>query len=513
MAHLRQSQRIWPYSITASFLFAAVSILIFAGAGESGQSSKILTEDTFIEVAKKVQPAVVSITVSGINEERMQRFQQFHGGDGNNDDAMERFREMFPDGLPFPFSIPDDEMDEDMFRFRTAGSGVIVRSDGYIVTNNHVIGANAGGDYKANEGRIVVTLKDGRKFESDQVKIQGIDPLTDLAVLKVNADDLPTATWGSSDETEVGQWVLAIGDPLEFRNSVTQGIISAVGRELSVSTFIQKYIQTTAVINPGNSGGALVNLDGEVIGINQAITTRTGLWAGIGFAIPSALAQDVTDQIISKEQVTRGYVGIQMHPLNENIKEHFEFEGDGILVNEVVAGEPAAEAGIEGNDIIVEIDGTEVSDTLDMLRIVSSKNVGDKVKFRVYRDGDYKNINVTVGERPTERELMAGLRRGGDSDTDSPDGGKGALGMRGKGEKAEPAPLANRDYFVVESIQPQSAWYRAGIRPGDEIYEVNGMPVQSSDDILEALDKKDDTALVKFFRGDRRQLVVVEFDE
>ena len=511
---MKRASQFWPYSITASIVFLGLAVLVVSGLKDS-RAYKPLTQETFIEVAGKIQPAVVSIIVSGVNEEQMKRFQHFHQPE-DQDELMKKFRELFPDGQ-FPFNFRANpgggELDENMFRFRQAGSGVIVRSDGYIVTNNHVIGG------KRNAGKITVTLKDGRKFEGEAVTIRGVDELTDIAVLKIDAEGLSAAKWGDSAELKPGQWVLAVGDPLEFRNSVTQGIISAVGRDLGSSSavgrdfgssLVERYIQTTAIINPGNSGGALVDLNGEIVGLNQAISTRSGMWGGIGFAIPSNRIQDVSDQIIDNKRVQRGFVGIEMRDMDDELNGHFkrDDEGDGVLVYAVTADQAAEKGGVESNDVIVEIDGEPIEDSRKMLRVVTSMRVGQKVKFKVERDGDDKTLTIEIGPRPTQDEMreseMQGPQRGGIA--------KG-LGFRAKGEEEdEEDTIEGENFLTIERIYENSIFGGSDLRAGDAIFEVNGESVSTKDEVRAALEKNEESALVKFRRGGAKLHDVIELD-
>ena len=477
----------------SALLLITVSTLILTGAKDPNPY-KPLTQSTFIDVTKNVQPSVVSIKVSAVDEARMQQFKKFHENLPN--DPLYRF---------FGPLNPQQPLDEDAFRTQQAGSGVIIRKDGYVVTNRHVI-------QSASEGDLTITLHDGREYSGSEVKIIGMDELTDIAVLKVDDKNLPHAKWADSDELEIGQWVLAMGDPLELRNSVTQGIVSGLGRDIE-SFIIRNFIQTTAVINPGNSGGALVTLDNKIAGINMLISTRNGYWQGVGFAIPANIAKRVTDDIIHRGKVVRGYVGISMRPLVSEIKKHMNYDGNGVWVYGLNSNGPAHESGVEVNDIIVEIDGVEITDTRSMLQEVADKKVGKSANFKIYRNDEYINIPVKIGERPSDEVLAAYSRDAQYQKVPSPAPTKYKLGIQ-----ASAVPnirLGESDNYSLEviNIQKGSLAEKAGIQIGDLIYEVNGKRVKTLDELQQALEQRDDQALIKLHRGNSGEFVIIKFIE
>lgn len=268
------------------------------------------------------------------------------------------------------------------------GSGVIVDETGYILTNNHVI---------ANASQLRVHLSDGRAV--DDVQIVGTDPPTDLAVLKINASNLRAATWGDSNQLEVGDWVLAVGNPYGLDRSVTAGIVSAKRRRQVGSSAYQDFLQTDAAVNPGNSGGPLVNLGGEVVGINTAIVGRS--FQGISFAIPSDVARDVYERIRESGAVARGWLGVRLQELTPELVEQLMLPlGRGALVAEVVPRGPAAEAGIEQGDVIVRWNGEEVADPIDLGLIVARTEIGSVAEVVVMRGGEEVTLEVSVGARP-----------------------------------------------------------------------------------------------------------------
>jgi serine protease Do len=272
------------------------------------------------------------------------------------------------------------------------GSGVIVDPDGYIVTNFHVI---------SGASQAVVELADGRTIRN--VRVVGADPHTDLAVLKINEGKLPAAPWGDSDKLEVGDQVLAVGNPYGLERTVTAGIVSAKDRQGATVYGRQEFLQTDAAVNPGNSGGPLVNLKGEVVGINTAIYGRS--YQGISFAIPSRLAHEVYDRLRTSGKVVRGWLGVQMTELTEQLARQLGLQKvQGVLVVDVVQDSPADKAGIKPKDVITEWEGHRVNDPLELSRLVGRAKIGAKVKLRVLRDGEPRDVTVEIAERPVQME-------------------------------------------------------------------------------------------------------------
>lgn len=274
---------------------------------------------------------------------------------------------------------------------RSLGSGVIVSPDGYIITNNHVV-------EKADE--IKVTLFDKRMFKG---RIVGADPKTDVAIIRIDGSKLPVLSWGDSDKLQVGEFVLAIGSPYGLSNTVTMGIISAVGRANVGIADYEDFIQTDAAINPGNSGGPLVNIRGELIGINTAIFSRTGGYQGIGFAVPSNMVHSVMDQLIQKGKVTRGWIGVTIQDLTPELAQQFGLKkSQGALVSDIVKDSPAARAGIIRGDIIVEFNGKEVKDVSSLRNLVSQGKAGSNITLKILRSGKELTVQVNIVELPRE---------------------------------------------------------------------------------------------------------------
>ncbi|MBV8666029.1 MAG: Do family serine endopeptidase [Burkholderiaceae bacterium] len=338
-----------------------------AAALNTQESASTPGTGSYRDAAKRAMPSVVNIFTTKEAKRAKNPFME---------DPL--YRKFFGDGAA--------EQDEKQF---SLGSGVIVSPDGYILTNNHVVEA-------ADE--IEVALADGRKLAA---KVVGTDPDTDLAVVKVDLHNLPAISLGRADQAKVGDVVLAIGDPFDVGQTVTMGIISALGRNrLGINAF-EDFIQTDAAINPGNSGGALVDTNGNLLGINTAIYSRTGGSLGIGFAIPVTTAKSVMEAIITKGQVVRGYIGVESQDITPELAESFGLNTKtGAIIAGVVKGGPADKAGIKPGDILVAVEGKQVLDTTDMLNLISQLTPGNSAKLTLLHKSKQADINVTVGRRP-----------------------------------------------------------------------------------------------------------------
>ena len=329
----------------------------------------------FTEVSKAVTPTVVSINVVMKAKEKSQDMKDF-------------FHFFGPD-----FKLPDTEPQQG------SGSGVIISGDGYVLTNNHVVD-------DADDNGLEVIMNDTRRLKA---KIIGTDPTTDLAVIKVDEKELPTVAFGNSDALEVGEWVIAIGNPLGLSSTVTAGIVSAIGRSLRIipdnqGYSIENFIQTDAAINPGNSGGPLVNLNGEVVGINAAIATTNARYQGYGFAIPINLARAVAEDLIKFGKVRRGYLGVNIQTVDETLaKANGLDKAKGVLVQTVVAGGAAEVAGIHEGDIILSVDGKEVNKSNELQSYIGRKHPGDDVVVKIFRNG--KTMEKTISLRSRKEEV------------------------------------------------------------------------------------------------------------
>ena len=355
--------------------FVYVLIIVFiitpyvAAVASSAQKSDIAslrqTSNTFAQVAKEATPAVVFITV----EKTVEISSPFSFNDPFEQFNDEFFRRFFGDKIPQEHAHKYHQMGQ--------GSGFIISRDGYILTNNHVVG---------DADKITVKLQDGREFSNS--KVIGTDPESEVALIKIQGDDFPVLPMGDSDKTEIGDWAIAVGNPFGLSETVTVGVISAVGRSNVGIAEYEDFIQTDAAINPGNSGGPLLNLDGQVIGINTAIFSQSGGYMGIGFAIPINMAKKIMDQLIKNGRVTRGYLGIYIQNLTPDLAESFNLkQNEGVLVTEVGEGSPADKAGLMQGDIILEMNGQKMSSDSMLRNEVAMLAPGTKVNLLVYRDG------------------------------------------------------------------------------------------------------------------------------
>jgi serine protease Do len=391
-------------------------------------------------------------------------------------------------GSPFDgfFGFPEEDVPRE-----GSGSGVIVSEDGYILTNNHVISEAA---------EITVIYGEGDRYDA---KVVGADPRTDLAVIKIDAKNLPAAKLGNSDNIEVGEWVLAVGNPFELQNTVTAGIISARGRSNVGLADYEDFIQTDAAINPGNSGGPLVNLDGEVIGINTAIATRTGGNMGIGFAIPINMAKQIMAQLIDKGKVTRGWLGVYIQPVTPELKAQFNLKStDGALIADVTSGGPAEKAGIKHGDVIVGFQGEEIEDTNHLRNMVAATEVGTSADVTVVRDGREKTVKVKIGELP-EEDVATGRQFGEDS---GPNVGFTVGNLTPTLRKQLGVP-DNQEGVAVRSLKKTSDAYQKGLRENDIIVEVNRTKVSdigSFNAAVSRVKKGDEVLLLVITQGHTR---------
>ncbi len=440
----------------------------------------------FAAVSERIGPAVVSIdSVQTVT-------------------AQPRPRMPFPFFEDFERGQPDQEPRE--FRRGGQGSGFVVRSDGYIVTNNHVVDG-------ADE--LTVRLSDGRSFEADVV---GTDPQSDLAVLRVEATGLTTISFADPESLRVGQWVVAAGNPFGLGSTITAGIVSATGRGIGINRY-ENFIQTDAAINPGNSGGPLLNLRGEVVGVNTAIFSRTGGNVGIGFAIPVDLVEPVIEQLIDAGTVRRGYLGVLMQPLNDALARRLRFDGEGVVVSQVVEDGPAAEAGLEPLDVVVAVDGEPVDSPAQLGLAIGSRQPGDAIELRIVRDRRERTIRVELAEL-TEEVLAGGQpqrRPGPERDRD-----RTAEAQRTFGLELQPLTeeLAGRlglegleGGLVIGSVRPGSPADEAGLAPRMVIVEAENRTVRTAEDWAEAVEAADREAgmLLSVRAGEASRFVVLEF--
>jgi serine protease Do len=428
----------------------------------------------FREVAKAMRPSVVSIS-STTHVERTQ---------------TRNFRGQIPQELR-PFF--DDDQLEQFFEFDTPqrrdqhglGSGVIVREDGYVLTNNHLVGG-------ADE--VDVHLADGRKLRAE---IVGTDKATDIAVLKIDSAGLTPAKLGKSTALEVGEWVLAIGSPFGLDQTVTAGIVSATGRANMGITDYEDFVQTDAAINPGNSGGPLVNLRGEVIGINTAIASRSGGYMGVGFAIPSEMAGHVLQSIIAEGHVTRGWLGAAIQDLDEELARSFNYDStDGVLIGDVVAGAPAEKAGLQAGDIVTQFNGSPVDSANELRNAVAATAPGSEATLEIFRDGQQQTVNVEIEELNPEQAAAARPRAEAEETEEADNLGLSVAPLTP--QLAEQLSLGeNTAGVVVMRVDPGGLSDRIGLKQGDVIVAIGNETVDSVSQFKEATSDLDLTAGVR----------------
>jgi serine protease Do len=435
---------LWRSIRPGAFLVLLTLILVVPfGCERQGRSQVIGFPKSFAELAEKVTPAVVNISSTSTVKVPGNPFRHFFGSDEDNP-LGELFKQFHQDQ-------PDREMKQ-----QSLGSGFIISKDGFIITNNHMVEGSS---------EIKVKISDGRELKA---KVVGRDPKTDLALLKISSvfENLPVLVLGDSEKMRVGDWVISIGNPFGLEHTVTQGIISATGRVIGSGPY-DNFLQTDAPINPGNSGGPLVNLRGEVIGINTAIFSGG---QGIGFAIPSALAKSVVAQLKLKGRVVRGWIGVSIQSVTPEIAKSFGLkEARGALVGDVMPHGPADKAGIKQGDVIVNFGGHQVKNANELPRMAADAAVGKSVVVIVKRDGKDLPFTLKVEELTEEKVVVPaessvqGLGMKVDSLTD---------------QLREQAGIEELSGIVVVEIEPGSRAEEAGIRPGDVIKEVNRKQVR-----------------------------------
>ena len=431
----------------------------------------------FIEVAQKVTPAIVQVNVLSENKENPHKNFFF-----------------------FPFKdMPQEE--------RGSGSGIIISPDGYIVTNNHVV---------ENATSVKVGLYDKRVFDA---KVIGTDPLTDLAVIKINADNLPTAYLGNSDDLKVGQWVMAIGNPLSLSSTVTAGIVSAMGRGrlglINNQYGVEDFIQTDAAINPGNSGGALVDLSGAVIGVNSAIAAGgSGTYIGYGFAIPINLAKSVAKDLIAHGKISRGYIGVSIGDLDYTTAKSLGLDKpNGVIIQGILPNGAAANADVKQGDVILKIDGKEVDQANELQSYIASKSAGTTVDLTIFRNG--KTIDRKVTLKPREEESKAEptsnkTEENNESKSETSSASFSDLGLSVRNLTSDEKSDLKVDHgVIITDVKPFSEAEDQQLTKGTVILEADKQPVNNVKDLKEILkDKKGSAVLLKlqnsngnFFKG------------
>lgn len=452
-------------SALAVALCAAIGTAPFtaptAEAALFGDKEAQATLPDFVSLVEQNGPAVVNIQTV-----RNARVVQTPGIPGLDDRHAEIFRRF---GFPMPFFPGEREIPEQ----RGTGSGFILSADGTIMTNAHVV---EGAD------EIIVRLTDKREFKG---KVLGTDKQTDIAIVKIEAKDLPVLKIGRSDELKVGEWVAAIGSPFGLDNTVTAGIVSALSRNLPSDQYVP-FIQTDVAVNPGNSGGPLFNMNGEVVGINSQIFSTSGGFMGLSFAIPIDLAMQIKDQLVQNGYVTRGYVGVYIQELTQELAETFGLENpQGALVTKIEKDSPAEKAGLREGDVITALDGKKVTSSVSLPMLVSAMRPGDKAELSIVRDKKEMTVTVTIGTNPNQ-EQAAGS---GDAKTTP------RLGLDVRPLTAEEAKTAETTGLLVANVSGAAA--KAGVRKGDILVSANGKPLKSTQDLLREAQKDQVLLLVQ----------------
>jgi serine protease Do len=472
--------------IAAGLVAASVAGYVRAGAPPAVHATAAPTAITapaattqlpgFSWIVEKYGPAVVNVSVEGKATPTAGSMPEMPGMDPN--DPFYEFFKRFQGHGPMP---------RGRMPMHGQGSGFIVSSDGRILTNAHVVDG-------AQE--VTVKLTDRREFKA---KVVGVDRQTDVAVLKIEATNLPTVVMGNSADTKVGEWVLAIGSPFGFESSATAGIVSAKARALPDESLVP-FIQTDVAVNPGNSGGPLFNMKGEVIGINSQIFSQTGGYQGLSFAVPVEVASKVQDQLVAHGKVTRGRMGVTIQNVNQALAESFGLSKPmGALVSSVEKGSPAEKAGIEPGDVIVKFDGQEVADSSQLPARVAEIKPGATAKLEIIRKGSTKEINVTVGELKDGKVATAG---GAPQEP-------GRLGVTVRPLNADEQQQSGaKEGLVVENVSGPAA--RAGIQPGDVILSVNGTSIHSADQLRSLVSKAGKHVAILVQRDEARIFVPVE---
>ena len=414
----------------------------------------------FTELVQDASPAVVNIST---RQKLPQREVAIQGQMPDLEGLPPMFREFFERNVPQMPRGPGGRQRE----AQSLGSGFIISDDGYVLTNNHVV---------ADADEIIVRLSDRSELEA---KLIGADPRTDVALLKVDGKDLPTVKLGKSDALKVGEWVLAIGSPFGFDHSVTAGIVSAKGRSLPNENYVP-FIQTDVAINPGNSGGPLFNLDGEVVGINSQIFTRSGGFMGLSFAIPIDVAMDVANQLKSAGKVNRGWLGVVIQEVNKDLAESFGLDKPaGALVAQVLEEGPAAKGGLQVGDVILSLNGQPIVMSADLPHLVGALKPGEQAALEVVREGERKTIKLAIGALPEEGEEVAlGAAEGVERSSNRL--GVSVVELSGEQKKA----LDLRGGVVIKDVQNGPAAL-IGLRPGDIITHLNNQAITSAKQFAE----------------------------
>ncbi len=444
-----------------------------AYAQEDGIENLRNTGKAFASVAKKVSPSVVFIQVESTSlQPTIQQFSTPFGQGPLNDDLLKRF---FGDQFKGTPQVPRPQQGQPQRKMMGQGSGFVFKVDSgvfsnkaYIMTNNHVVD---------HADKITVKFQNGKEYIA---KVKGTDPKSDVAVLEINTDDVPALKLGNSSSLEVGEWVVAIGNPFGLSHTLTVGVVSAKGRSSVGINDYENFIQTDAAINPGNSGGPLVNLNGEVIGMNTAIFSRSGGSMGIGFAIPINLAKNISKQLIKTGEVVRGRIGVVIQPLTNELADSFGAQaGEGILVAQVSEDSPAQRAGIKQGDVIVSYQGNKVDNIGRFRNSVSLTTPGSEKEIIILRNGKRKKLSITIGKQDGEMQVASGSAQSADE-----------IGLTVQSMTPQLAQQFNikaETGVVVTQVKPNSIAAMAGIRPGTVILQANRKAIKNTMEFKQAI--------------------------
>lgn len=449
-------------------LVVFVTVLVIGAPGPAAADPQTVIQDldqAYVQIAQKVSPVVVRVSST-------------KSAPASTGEGMEPFLKQFP-FFPFGEQAPKQFQQHPQLHETLMGSGFIVSSDGLIMTNNHVVK-----DMKD----IKVTLPGKRDYKA---KLIGADPESDIALIKIDAKDLPTVAWGDSSKLHVGEIVVAVGNPFGLSGTVTKGIVSAMGRTNVGIIGYEDFIQTDAPINPGNSGGPLVNVKGEVVGITTAIATQSGGYMGVGFAIPSNSAKMVMDQLLKHGKVERGLLGVNIQDVTEALAKSFgRTDTNGALVSQVVPGGPAEKAGIKTGDIILDVNGTPIAGAAELKNLVGQAKPGSTAKVTVWRDKKTIPLSMTIGER-TPQALAAGAPKAQASSE---------LGVTiGKvpPELASKLGLKGNVGLVVKDVNSDGRGAAMGLRQGDVILEVDGSVISGVPEFNQKVEESKKSGVIR----------------
>lgn len=471
------------FAFAISFLMVANVALVQATASKKDIEILDRSAKAFSSVVKDVKPAVVHVRVESTVSANPD-MEQFY-----NHPFFERF-------FGPQFQHPDPNSQPRKRQQYGAGSGFIISEDGHILTNNHVV---------ENAEKITVTLSDNQEVEAELV---GADPQSDVALIKISVSNpLPTIPLGDSEALEVGEWVIAIGNPFGLSQTVTVGVVSAKGRSRVGINEYENFIQTDAAINPGNSGGPLLNIHGEVVGINSALYSRTGGYMGIGFAIPINMVKSIEEQLQKHGKVTRGWLGVAIQDVDENLAESFGLEkAEGILVSETQPDSPADTAGIKQGDVLLSLNDVALKDVADLRNRVALIVPGTEVTINLIREGKPLDMDVKIGEQPADFGKVAQKKT-----TDNALGDFGLVVQDLTKDLAEQFGYQDREGVIVSEVLPGSPAEQSGFKTSQLIEEVNKVRITSVADLQQVLSQSTDSGrvLLRVRSGEYSQYVVL----